>query len=569
MLKKGVILSCILGFFLLIYLGFSGEEEPEMIKIENNQETVKEFLGELAQINNQRGIIVSVENSMIGFKEDKKPYVSDRGKLMFPLDSFHHMLDCSAVLYDGKRICLQNKGNVMEGIVGSDVIHYNGDIVELGETITVIEDEVYVPAQVILECLGYDYDWFVTSNSIVIGKKSRDSYLPEKYDLREVSRVSEVRNQGIYGTCWAFASLGALESSLMPKEKVMLSPDHMSLNKDFALEGDMGGEYTMAIAYLASWKGPVLEEDDPYGDGVTNDEADVVYHLEEAMVLQSKDYNAIKRAVLKYGGVQTSIFTYLTSSYSSSYYYNADKAAYYFDGEGKSNHDVVIVGWDDNFPKGYFNTEPPGDGAFICKNSWGENFGEDGYFYVSYYDSNIGIYNVVYSRVADVDNYDNIYQSDLLGWNGQLGYESESAYFANVYETKGKEALKAVSFYATGKNTEYKVYLVKDYKNKEDLNRRELVKTGFLEEAGYYTIDFDTAYELEADSKFAVVVYVSTEDAKLPIAIEYQASNRRGNFILEDGEGYISMHGKEWKRSESTQKCNVCLKAFTVDVEEQ
>ena len=566
-MKKGIIISCILGILLMVYVGFSGDDEPEVSKKGNNQETVKVFLSELAQINNERGIIVSVDDTMVGFATDCKPYVSDQAKLMFPLDSFHHMLDCSAVLYDEKRIYLQNKGNVIEGIVGSDVVNYNGTTVELGEKITMVGEVAYVPAQEILNCLGYRYDWYVTSNSVMIQKINNDSYLPEKYDLRETLRVSKVRDQGIYGTCWAFASLGAFESSLMPEEEVVLSPDHMSLNKDFALEGDMGGEYTMAIAYLASWRGPVLEEEDPYGDGRTNEEAEVVYHLEDAMVLQSKDYNGIKKAVLKYGGVQTSIFTYLTSSYSSSYYYNADKAAYYFDGEGKSNHDVVIVGWDDHFPKGYFNTEPPGDGAFICKNSWGDNFGEDGYFYVSYYDSNIGVYNVVYSKIGDADNYDNIYQSDLLGWNGQLGYEAESAYFANVYETDSKEMLNAVSFYATGKDTEYKVYLVKDYTSKADLNRRELIKTGYLEEAGYYTIDFDTGYELEADSKFAVVVYVSTKDAKLPIAIEYQSTNRRGNFILEDGEGYISMHGKEWRRCENTQKCNVCLKAFTTEVE--
>lgn len=566
-MKKGIIISCILGVLLMGYVGFSGDDEPGVLKAGDNQETVKEFLSELAEINNERGLIVSVEDTMVGFEKNSKPYVSDSAKLMFPLDSFHHMLDCSAVLYDGGKVFLQNKGNVIEGLVGSDVVSYNGSTIQLGEKIIMADDGVYVPAQEILNCLGYHYDWYVTSNSVVIRKKYIDSYLPEKYDLREVLRVSPVRNQGSYGTCWAFASLGAFESSLMPHEEVVFSPDHMSLNKDFALEGDMGGEYTMAIAYLASWKGPVPEEEDPYGDGATNEEAEAVYHLEDAMVLQSKDYNAIKKAVLKYGGVQTSIFTYLTSSYSSSYYYNADKAAYYFDGVGKSNHDVVIVGWDDNFPKGYFTTEPPGDGAFICKNSWGENFGEDGYFYVSYYDSNIGVYNVVYSKIGDADNYDNIYQSDLLGWNGQLGYESESAYFANVYETDSKEELNAVSFYATGKDTEYKVYLVKDYKTKEDLNRRELIKTGYLEEAGYYTIDFDVGYELEANSKFAVVVFVSTKDAELPIAIEYQSSNRRGNFILEDGEGYISMHGKEWKRCETTQKCNVCLKAFTTEVE--
>lgn len=287
-MKKGIIISCILGILLMVYVGFSGDDEPEVSKKGNNQETVKVFLSELAQINNERGIIVSVDDTMVGFETDCKPYVSDQAKLMFPLDSFHHMLDCSAVLYDEKRIYLQNKGNVIEGIVGSDVVNYNGTTVELGEKITMVGEVAYVPAQEILNCLGYRYDWYVTSNSVMIQKINNDSYLPEKYDLREALRVSEVRNQGIYGTCWAFASLGAFESSLMPEEEVVLSPDHMSLNKDFALEGDMGGEYTMAIAYLASWRGPVLEEEDPYGDGRTNEEAEVVYHLEDAMVLMFK-----------------------------------------------------------------------------------------------------------------------------------------------------------------------------------------------------------------------------------------------------------------------------------------
>ena len=62
--------------------------------------------------------------------------------------------------------------------------------------------------------------------------------------------------------------------------------------------------------------------------------------------------------------------------------------------------------------------------AHLFANSWGENFGENGVFYVSYYDSNIGTHNVVY-RIEDVDNYDNIYQSDLCGWVGKMGYEKE------------------------------------------------------------------------------------------------------------------------------------------------
>lgn len=64
----------------------------------------------------------------------------------------------------------------------------------------------------------------------------------------------------------------------------------------------------------------------------------------------------------------------------------------------RRTHDVVVVGWDDNFPKENFTIQPEGDGAFICKNSWGEEFGDDGYFYVSYYDTKICRKSVVYTQ---------------------------------------------------------------------------------------------------------------------------------------------------------------------------
>ena len=92
---------------------------------------------------------------------------------------------------------------------------------------------------------------------------------------------------------------------------------------------------------------------------------------------------------------------------------------------------------------------------------------------MSYYDANIGIYNVVYTGIEETDNYDNIYQSDLCGWVGQLGYEKENAFFANVYETKKEESIEAVGFYALGKDTEYKIYLVEEFENKNSLNKRK------------------------------------------------------------------------------------------------
>ena len=51
------------------YVGFSGDDEPGVLKAGDNQETVKEFLSELAEINNERGLIVSVEDTMVGFEK--------------------------------------------------------------------------------------------------------------------------------------------------------------------------------------------------------------------------------------------------------------------------------------------------------------------------------------------------------------------------------------------------------------------------------------------------------------------------------------------------------------------
>ena len=122
-----------------------------------------------------------------------------------------------------------------------------------------------------------------------------------------------------------------------------------------------------------------------------------------------------------------------------------------------------------------FNQPPEGDGAFICANSWGGEFGDDGYFYVSYYDTNIGIHNILYSGIESADNYDHIYQTDLCGWVGQLGYGKESAFFANIYTAEEKEELEAVGFYATGENTSYQVYTVTDAEGSSQFGRRRKV----------------------------------------------------------------------------------------------
>ena len=427
-------------------------------------------------------------------------------------------------------------------------------------------DNYYVSASKLSKSLSYDYSWDIEKNTASAADVSgATSIYPSKYDLREKGRATTVKNQGSLGTCWASASVSALETALLPEESVQFSVDHMTLKNSFAQAQNDGGEYTMGMAYLTAWQGPVYEADDPYGDGESPDGLKPVKHVQEMQVIEGKDFEKIKEAVFKYGGVQTSIYSALRSSQSQSEFYNSSKNAYCYIGTEKPNHDVVIIGWDDSYSKDNFSVDLEGDGAFICQNSWGSEFGDGGIFYISYYDTNIGTHNVVYTGIEDSDNYDHIYQSDLCGWVGQLGYNKESIYGANVYTAESNQNLTAASFYATGKDSEYQLYVVKNFEDESSLSNMTPVASGKLSNAGYYTIPFDKQIALDAGERYAVVLFISTPDAVHPLAIEYEADDATADVVLDDGEGYVSANGFEWENVKNVENCNICIKAFSND----
>lgn len=523
-----------------------------------------EFLSDLAEMDNQKGVSVVVGQETLSFVEEK-PYVSAKGCLMFPVDQLTDAFNCSTQVYENGNILIEKGSNSISLYTNSAAANINGQLVELKDKVQIVSDKLYVPLGDIAQYINYDFVMNYKTASASMARIAAEVELPKHYDMRELGRVTPVRDQGLYGTCWAFASLAALETTLTPQENLVFSPDHMSLCNSFSLGQNEGGEYTMAIAYMASWQGPVYESDDPYGDGKTNPDLKARKHLEEAQILAPKDYVAIKEAIYKYGAVETSIYTQMKTANSWSGYYNRERATYYYNQEATCNHDIIIVGWDDDFSKEYFTITPENDGAFICKNSWGTEFGEDGYFYVSYEDANIGTTNVVYTKLGDANNFDNIYQSDLLGWRGQLGYEKDQAYFANVYRAGEDEELAAVSFYATDVDTTYQVYVVPEFEDEDSLNDRKLVAEGSFEQAGYYTVRLDEAVKLKDNQKFAVVVHIQTPGAVHPVAIEYDADSRTREFDITDGEGYISLYGNKWMSAEKNKDCNLCLKAFTND----
>lgn len=533
------------------------------VLMENNGQ----WNGIISDYVNDKIIKVNVDGSIISLGPEDV-YMDNSRNMLVSHNALTPLLSCATNLYDNNKLVVEKGSNSLIFNKGNTIYSVNGKDGELSLKPEIRNNNLYIPLRVVCQKLSYEYEWNYDTNTVVISNMKPDERIfPYAYDYRNNGKITTVRNQANLGTCWAFASLTALTTTLLPEMEYDFSPDHMSRNNGYNLTQEEGGDYTMAMAYLAAWKGPVLEVEDPYGDGVSPDNLQPSVHVQEMQILESKNYDKIKRAVFLYGGVQSSLFMNMNDAEgNSSQYYNADTSAYCYIGTQRSNHDVVIVGWDDSYPASNFSTAPEGDGAFICVNSWGEQFGEGGYFYVSYFDSNIGIYNVAYTVVQDTDNYDNIYQSDILGWVGQIGYNRENAFFSNVYESDKKETLEAVGFYAIGPNTEYEIYYVENFEDEQSFKNKRFLMKGLFANAGYYTVELSEPIKMLPGVKCAIVINIKTPNSGRPVAIEYNAGKTGNVATVDDGEGYISANGKSWERVEDSQKCNICLKFYTNDV---
>ncbi len=551
--------------FTLGYFAFRGITKTEYIaQGYEMQNLADEWKSTISYSVNNSDFTLYIDGIEVNAKK-QGIYMDTSMILMIPYKQYRDLFNCAVNLYHGSRLTIEKATVEMELNVGSSEMTVNNTKYVLETALVFKDDTLYVPIDAAVKGLGYTCNWDINTNvATIINNNPESSILPYRYSYVDKQKNTVVRKQGNLGTCWATAALTALETSLMPEENYYFSADHMSLNNSFNLEQYEGGSSTMSTAYLLAWQGPVLEADDPYGDGETNPDLQAVKHVQEIQMLESKDLQKIKEMVYKYGGVQTSLYTIMQNTFDYSKYYNEKTNSYCYVGTEKPNHDVVIIGWDDNYPKENFRADIESDGAFICQNSWGTKFGDNGIFYVSYYDSNIGMHNIVYTRVDDTDNYAQIYQSDLCGWVGKLGYEKEDAWFSNVYTAEQAEFLSAAGFYATGVDTQYEIYVCENFTDSSSLKQGlKKVASGSFVNEGYYTVDFDEMVKIEAGQKFAVVVKIKTPNEKKPVAVEYSSDYYTKTVNITDGEGYVSADGQEWVNTESTYACNLCLKCYT------
>jgi len=388
--------------------------------------------------------------------------------------------------------------------------------------------------------------------------------LPANYNLRNENKLTPIRNQGQCGSCWAFATMGALESSFKPLQERDFSEQHLIRNHGFQGDPCEGGNFYQAIAYLARWAGPMDESDIPYTYTSYDARSEVQKHVQNVIFIPPrsgpKNNVLIKEAVMEYGAVSTSLF-FDDSCYNPAHF------AYYNKEIKEGPHAVAIVGWRDGFSKNRFLDIPPGNGAFIVRNSWGENWGEAGYFYVSYYDSYFASRDLsaVFRKAEPKVNYSDKYQYDFKGMTMPVGYPpSMVAWMANIFEARSDSNLKAVSFYAMGSTNRATIYVYTNVETGKPISGTLfLKKTIYFYSPGYYTVRFKQI-PIKQYEKFSVVVRLNTGGWEYPIPTEMPIEDYTENVKAGRGQSFISYDGKHWSDIvKHFKNTNVCLKAFT------
>ena len=417
---------------------------------------------------------------------------------------------------------------------------------------------------------------------------------PARFDLREEGRVTPVRDQGRCGSCWAFATYGSLESTYLTDtgEAEDFSENNVkNLCSDEYEDGfDYGpcdgGVAFMSDAYLVRGSGPVQEADDPYilpmPSNVSPTDLPPVLDVREVTFLPQRtgplDNDLFKEQLMQEGAIWVS-FLVNWSCFADNYttYYRPGDA-YAVDG----GHAVTLVGWDDAFPKESFAVEPPGDGAFILKNSWGSGVGEDGFFYISYYDPIIGTFGdedqefvmdyrnlwaagAVYTGVPAEDGR-RIYQYDPLGWTTSAGTASEDPlYGANVFTADGYEALTDVSFYTRGPEAGYTVAIFTNFTTPPGDAAPAAWTSGTCTLPGYHTISLPEAVPLTPGEVFSVVLAIDDPADSYPLVIEMPIEDYSSQATAGPGESYVSEDGGDtWDDlNDIFPNTNLCIKAFT------
>lgn len=337
--------------------------------------------------------------------------------------------------------------------------------------------------------------------------------------------------------------------------------DENGINKDDFAKYSSTGIYLEAAVTLFRNYGITTENEVPFEsltdkDGKTyfglmggvKDEKRTLsdYQLENQIILsptqidgefQPSGVEEIKRALMENGVVD---FAYYSSDEDK--YLNPETSAFYSAEYNYADHEVSIVGWDDTYSKTNFNpkNQPPEDGAWIVKNSWGTEWGNEGYFYLSYYDKSACEYTSY--QVSNTKKFDNLYQYDGVGFGENLTVSKEETIGANVFTTRNIELLDQVVVLVPTADTDVTVKVYTDW-NGDDIDTGTLQSemTKYYDNAGQYTLSLDEPVLLPKGKKYAVTIEEKTS-GDYPYLLPFELNTSEVDFAsidLQAGQTYI------------------------------
>lgn len=306
---------------------------------------------------------------------------------------------------------------------------------------------------------------------------------------------------------------------------------------------NQGGMFTMSTAYLNSWQGPCEEYENPYPTRFEgSQEYFIDYKHENAGTPKYTEYQSIylpnsknaepdefrqilKSALYCYGAVEVTFF----SSYQS---VAGNRLEYVYDPIKKTiNHAVALVGWDDNVSKENFSylcedetiLKPKNDGAWIIKNSWGADSGDNGYIYISYEDTSFCAANSPTIHVLEKmpENYDRQYTHSETGM-GDGVYNDSVISAKNRFTSKSDEKLKAVGFTSCSTDTFYSISVSKKADQDKEWSKPVLAATGRLSYPGFYTIPLTAEIDIKKGEQFDIIVCLESANSDtVNIGVEY------------------------------------------------